>query len=251
MSQATEADQIAKFADEVAENIRALRGASDLRELSRTWFRLAAKLRYSYNFSWLGRPIIQLPTDIIALQEIIWKVRPEVIIETGVAHGGSLIFSASMLELIGGKGRVLGIDIDIRAHNRAEIEKHPMSKRITLMQGSSTNAELVGKVKRLTADAGAVLVILDSNHTHEHVASELELYAPLVTKGSYLVVLDTVIEEMDEDAFPDRPWGRGDNPLTAVHDFLKDNDRFQIDSDIEAKIQLTVAPDGYLKCVKD
>jgi cephalosporin hydroxylase len=251
LKDATEFDQVAKFAEEVANNIEALKSAGDMQAVSRLWFQMSAKLRYSYNFTWLGRPIIQLPTDIVALQEIIWSVRPDLIIETGVAHGGSLIFSASMLELLGGDGFVIGVDIDIRAHNRAEIEKHPMSQRITLLQGSSTSAEIISQVRQKAKGRKSIMVMLDSNHTHEHVARELELYSPLVTKGSYLVVLDTVIEQMDEDAFPDRPWGRGDNPLTAVHQFLDKNDRFAIDRDIEAKILLTVAPDGYLRCVKD
>jgi cephalosporin hydroxylase len=244
-------DPVAQFATEVEGNLEALRNDADMQALSRIWLRLSAKLRYSYNFTWMGRPIIQLPTDIVALQEIIWKVRPEVIIETGVAHGGSLIFSASMLELLGGNGRVLGVDIDIRAHNRVAIEQHPMSKRITLLEGSSTSADVIAEVKQLSKGRAPVLVILDSNHTHEHVARELELYSPLVTKGSYLVVLDTVIEQMEEDAFPDRPWGRGDNPFTAVHEFLKCSDRFEIDQDVQAKVLITVAPDGYLRCVRD
>lgn len=244
-------DHIAKFAEEVSENIESLKNDADLQALSRIWLRLSAKQRYSYNFTWLGRPIIQLPTDILALQEIIWRVKPNLIIETGVAHGGSLIFSASMLELVGGDGRVLGVDIDIRSHNRIEIERHPMSKRITLLQGSSTSEEIVREVRSIARERKSVMVILDSNHTHEHVARELDLYSPLVTKGSYLVVLDTVIEQMDADAFPDRPWGRGDNPLTAVRQFLKGNDRFEVDREIDAKILISVAPDGYLKCVRD
>jgi len=187
----------------------------------------------------------------IVLQEIIWQVKPDLIIETGIAHGGSLIFSASMLELLGNNGQVLGIDIDIREHNRVEIEKHPMFKRITMIQGSSIDKSVVQQVYNFAKDKKQVLVALDSNHTHEHVLRELQLYSPLVTKGSYLVVFDTIIEDMPEDFFLDRPWGKGNNPKTAVWDFLKSNDRFEIDKEIENKLLITVAPDGYLKCVSD
>jgi len=173
------------------------------------------------------------------------------IIETGIAHGGSLIFYASMLELLGGNGVVLGIDIDIRQHNRIEIERHPMFKRITMIQGSAIDEEVVKQVYEFAKDRKQILVALDSNHTRNHVLKELQLYSPLVTKGSYLVVFDTIIEDMQEDFFPDRPWGKGNNPRTAVREFLKTNDRFIIDKDIENKLLITVAPDGYLKCVKD
>lgn len=243
-------NQVAQFAQEVADNVEALKNDADLKALSRIWLRLAAKHRYSYNFSWLGRPIIQLPTDILAIQELIWRVKPDLIIETGIAHGGSIIFSASMLELLGSDGRVIGIDIDIRAHNRVEIEKHPMNERITLLEGSSTSDEIVSKVKKLAQGRSRVMVILDSNHTHDHVAGELALYSPLVTEGSYLVVLDTIIEDVEADTSPARAWGKGNNPKTAVWEFLEKNHRFEIDRDIEAKLLVTVAPDGYLKCIK-
>lgn len=219
--------------------------------LSNDFARETAAYKYTYNFSWLGRPIIQFPQDMMAMQEIIWQVKPDIIIETGIAHGGSLIFYASMLELIGGEGRALGIDIDIRASNRVEIEKHPMFKRITLIEGSSTDEGIVKKVKGHIEGNKSVLVALDSNHTHDHVLHELNLYSPLVTKGSYLVVFDTIIDDMPDDFFPDRPWGQSNNPKTAVREFLKTNDRFVIDKDIENKLLITVAPDGYLKCVKD
>jgi cephalosporin hydroxylase len=223
----------------------------DLRELSLRWINTSARYSYSYNFTWLGRPIIQFPQDIVAMQEIIWQVKPDLIIETGIAHGGSLIFYASMLELIGGEGQVLGIDIDMREHNRVEIEKHPMFKRITMMEGSSTDEAVVGKVRELANGKKRVLVALDSNHTHNHVLKELELYSPLVRTGSYLVVFDTVIEDMPAGYFSDRPWDKGNNPKTAVWEFLRSNDRFVIDKNIENKLLLTVAPDGYLKCIKD
>lgn len=206
--------------------------------------------RYSYNFSWMGRPIIQYPQDILAMQEIIWSTKPDLIVETGIAHGGSLIFSASMLELIGGGGQVLGIDIDIRQHNRLEIEKHPMFNRINMIEGSSVDEGIVDQVYGFAKEKENILVCLDSMHTHDHVLKELQLYSPLVKKGGYLVVFDTIIEDMPDDFFPDRPWGKGDNPKTAVWEFLKTNDRFEIDKEIENKLLITVAPDGYLRAVK-
>jgi cephalosporin hydroxylase len=222
-----------------------------LHELSQRWFERASRYEYSYHFTWLGRPIIQFPQDIIAMQEIIWRVKPSLIVETGIARGGSLIFYASMLELIGGNGQVVGIDIEIREHNRIEIEKHPMFKRITMIQGSSTDEDVVKRVYDLAKGRKPVLVALDSNHTHAHVLRELQLYSPLVTKGSYLVVFDTIIEDMPDDLFPNRPWGKGNNPKTAVHEFLRTNDRFVIDKEIEHKLLITTNPDGYLKCIKD
>jgi cephalosporin hydroxylase len=219
--------------------------------LARNFFNATCQFRYSYNFSWLGRPIIQFPQDIVAMQEIIWQVKPDLIFETGIAHGGSLIFSASMQELIGGEGIVLGVDIDIREHNRAEIEKHPLSKRIKMIQGSSVDETVAQKVYEIARGRTRVLVVLDSNHTHEHVRMELELYSRLVTKGSYLVVFDTVVEDMPAGFFRDRPWGKGNNPKTAVMEFLKTNRRFEIDREIENKLLITVAPSGYLKCIED
>jgi cephalosporin hydroxylase len=206
--------------------------------------------RYSYNFTWLGRPVIQYPQDLVALQEIIWRVKPDLIVETGIAHGGSLIFSASMLELLGGNGRVLGIDIDIRAHNRAEIERHPLARRITMIQGSSVDEAVAREVGALSVGR-RVMVCLDANHAHAHVLKELQLYSPLVPRGSYLVVLDTVVEDLAPGQLGDRPWGPGNSPKTAVHEFLRTNSRFRIDKAIESKLLLTVAPDGYLECVSD
>ncbi|GAB4503724.1 MAG: cephalosporin hydroxylase family protein [Anaerolineales bacterium] len=222
-----------------------------LRGFSNVWVRETARYKYVYNFSWLGRPIIQLPQDMVAMQEIIWEVKPQLIIETGIAHGGSLILYASLLELMGGDGMVLGIDIDIRPHNRVEIEGHPMSKRIKMLEGSSTSTEIIEQVKEIAAGRRPVMVVLDSNHTHEHVYRELQLYSPLVTLGSYLVVFDTLIEDMPDDLFADRPWGKGNNPKTAVWEFLKTTDRFMVDQEIESKLLITAAPDGFLKCVKE
>jgi cephalosporin hydroxylase len=208
------------------------------------------KAQYSYNFSWMGRPIIQYPQDMIAMQEIIWELKPDLIIETGIAHGGSLIYYASLLELIG-KGEVLGIDIDIREHNRTEIEKHPMYKRIHMLQGSSIDEELVQQVKKFTKDKKTILVVLDSNHTQEHVLRELELYSPFVTPGSYIVVFDTIVEDLPEGYFKEkRPWGIGNNPKTAVQEFLKSHDQFVIDIAIDNKLLISVAPEGYLKRIK-
>ena len=243
--------EIAKFFAEVADNIAGLRADQDVQALSRIWLREITRHKYAYNFTWLGRPLIQLPQDMVAVQELVWRVKPDLIIETGVAHGGSLIYSASLLELIGGAGRVVGVDIDIRAHNRAEIEKHPLAHRIQLIQGSSVDRSVIRQVREAARGCERVMVLLDSNHTHKHVLQELRGYSPLVTKGSYLVVFDTLIEDMPGDLIKDRPWGKGNNPKTAVWEFLKKNRRFVVDKDVEAKLLLTVAPDGYLKCIAD
>jgi cephalosporin hydroxylase len=186
----------------------------------------------------------------MAMQEIIWTVKPDLIIETGIAHGGTLIFYASMLELLGGKGKVLGIDIDIREHNRREIEKHPMFKRIMVIEGSSIEKSVIEKVRTYAHGKKRVLVCLDSLHTQDHVLQELELYSPLVTRGSYCVVFDTIVEDLPDEYSADRPWGKGNNPKTAVRKFLEENDRFVIDKEIENKLLITVCPDGYLKCVR-
>lgn len=223
----------------------------DFRALSARWLEASLPERYSYNFTWMGRPIIQYPQDIVALQELIWRIRPQVIVETGIAHGGSLVFSASMLQLIGDDGRVIGIDIDIRSHNRKALDEHPMRSRIDLIEGSSIAPEIVRQVDELVNGRSPVLLILDSNHTHEHVLEELRAYSGLVGSGSYIVVLDTVVEHLPEDTFPDRPWGPGDSPGSAVEVFLAENDRFEVDSELESRIAITTAPGGYLRCVRD
>lgn len=236
---------IEQFQAECAQEI-ARQGRDDaLRLLSRQWFDASARAKYSYHFEWMGRPIIQYPQDIVAMQELLWRVRPDIVIETGIAHGGSLVFYASMLELIG-HGEVLGIDIEIRPHNRAAIESHPMMKRIRMIEGSSIAPEVVAAVRR-AAEGKRALVVLDSNHTHDHVLAELELYAPLVSVGSYCVVMDTVVEDLPPDSFPDRPWGRGNNPKTAVQAYLKTHPEFGIDGVIDDKLLLSVAPSGYLR----
>jgi cephalosporin hydroxylase len=245
---------VENYKKEVAGNVRQLGEDKDVQALSRIWSRETNQHKYTYNFCWLGRPIIQYPQDMVVMQEIIWEVKPDLIIETGIAHGGSLIFSAAMLELVasctGSEGEVLGIDIDIRVHNRKAIEEHPMAKRISMIQGSSISPEIVEKVKAKAAGKQRVLVCLDSNHTHEHVLAELEAYAPLISVGSYCVVFDTLIEDMPADMFSERPWGPGNNPKTAVWEYLKTHQEFEIDKSIQHKLLITVAPDGYLKRVK-
>ncbi len=242
---------LASFAAERLHNIQELGGHPELKSLSQQWLGAVSRYKYSYNFSWLGRPIIQLPQDIMAMQELIWQIKPALIVETGIAHGGSLIFYASMLELLGGNGVVVGIDVDIRAHNRREIEAHPLFRRIRLIEGDSTEPAVVEEVYGLAEGKAPILVALDSNHTHEHVAKELRLYAPLVQKESYLVVFDTIIEDFPAGYFHDRPWDKGNNPKTAVAEFLAANPRFQVDQDLESKLLITVAPGGYLKCIAD
>lgn len=224
---------------------------ANLQQAAKVFVDNSIRTKYSYNFSWMGRPIIQYPQDIIAMQEIIWNVQPDLIIETGIAHGGSLIFYASMLELLGGDGRVLGIDIEIREHNRKEIEKHPMFKRITMIEGSSVDENVIEKVRTYAQGKKRVMVSLDSLHTYEHVLRELEAYSPFVTRGSYCIVFDTIIEDLPEEYSTDRPWGKGNNPKNAVWEFLKKNNRFVIDKKIENKLLITVAPDGFLQCVRD
>ena len=217
-----------------------------------------------YNFESLGRPIIQTPIDMIAMQELIWSIKPDLIIETGIAHGGSLILSASMLAQLDmceaieagisfnpkeSRRKVLGIDIDIRAHNRAAIEAHPMASRIQMIQGSSIAQETIEQVRQVASGYNCVLVCLDSNHTHDHVLAELEVYAPLTSVGSYCVVFDTIIEDLPDEMFPDRPWAPGNNPKTAVWEYLKTHPEFEIDKSLQHKLLITVAPDGYLKRV--
>ncbi len=243
-------DPIEAFRLEVKENIKKIGEREDLRKMGVNFVERTVPVKYSYNFSWLGRPIIQYPQDIIAMQEIIWRVKPDLIIETGVAHGGSVIFYASMLELVGNDGIVVGIDIDIRKHNRVEIEKHKFAKRVELIEGSSVDSDTVDKVKSIAKDRKNVLVVLDSNHTHEHVLQELLLYTPLVSINSYCVVFDTIIEDMSEYSYLDRPWGRGNNPKTAVHEFLKTHKEFAIDKEIDNKLLISVAPDGFLRRVE-
>ena len=233
-----------------AVTIAAMQADEELRRLRTQLFLAVAKYRYTHNFGWLGRPIIQMPQDIVALQELLWDLRPDRVIETGIAHGGSLMLHASILELLGGDRRVLGIDIDIRAPNRKAIEAHPLAHRIEMIEGSSIDPQVVEAARRFVQGARQVMVVLDSMHTHAHVLAELRAYSPLVTRGSYLVVCDTLIEDMPDDTYTNRPWGKGNNPKTAVWEFLAGDDSFVIDRDLESRIFFTVAPDGFLRRTK-
>lgn len=253
-----------KFNQECCSEIDLMGRDEKLNELSLQWTNHANVRKYSYHFGWQGRPIIQYPQDMIAMQELIWSIKPDLIIETGIAHGGSLIFSASMLALLDmsdaieageklnpkiSRRKVLGIDIEIREHNRVAIEAHPMASRIQMIQGSSIAPEIIEQVSNVAANHSCVLVCLDSNHTHKHVLAELQAYAPMTSKDSYCVVFDTVIEDMPKEMFPDRPWGPGNNPKTAVWEYLKTHPEFEIDKSIQHKLLITAAPDGYLKRV--
>lgn len=257
-------DKSTEFRQQVAQNIEALGADSALAALSSKWVLDSSAHNYSYNFAWMDRPIIQFPQDMVAVQEIIWKTRPDLIIETGIAHGGSLVFNASMLALMeladaalagevvdpkSPRRKVLGIDIDIRQHNRAAIEAHPMASRIQMLEGSSTDPGIVQQVREIAARHERVMVFLDSHHTHAHVLAELQAYAGLVSVDSYCVVFDTIVEDMPAEVSAHRLWGPGDNPKTAVHAFLKTHPEFEIDKSIPHKLLITVAPDGYLRRV--
>jgi cephalosporin hydroxylase len=255
-------DPIQQFAQERRQQIAGYPQDAAFTAKSQAWLEASMRRRYVYNFDWLGRPIIQYPQDMVAMQELVWATRPDLIIETGIAHGGSLILSASLLAMLdysdavqfgavldprASKRRVLGLDIDIRAHNRAAIEAHPMAHKIDMIQGSSVAPEVIAQVQAYARDHKRIMVCLDSMHTHDHVAAELAAYAPLVTSGCYCVVFDTFVEDMPADLFPDRPWSPGDNPKTAVHAYLKNHPEFEIDTAMPHKLQVTVAPDGFLR----
>jgi cephalosporin hydroxylase len=255
-------NEIEKFAIEVDGNIESLAKDQMLQALSQIWLRDTARHKWSYNFTWMGRPAIQLPNDAWAMQELVWKIKPDLIIECGIAHGGSLIYYASLLALLdmseavesGGivephksQRKVLGMDIDIRAHNRVAIDQHPMRPWIQMIEGSSIASETVAQVYEIAKGYKRILVSLDSNHTHEHVLGELQAYAPLVSPGSYCVVFDTVLEDMPAEQCSNRPWAPGNSPKTAVWEYLKSHPEFEIDKNIQHKLLITVAPDGYLR----
>jgi cephalosporin hydroxylase len=253
---------MSRFDEELQQRLREAAANPQLRDDAQAFLASSIAARYSYNFAWLGRPVIQYPQDMVAVQELVWSTRPDLIIETGIAHGGSLVLSASLLAMLdyadaaasgemldprAPRRRVLGIDIDIRAHNRAAIQAHPFAGRIDMIEGSSTDAAVVGRVAALARGYERVMVCLDSNHTHAHVLAELEAYAPLVTPGCYCVVFDTVVEHLPAGSYPDRPWDVGDNPMTAVRAWLAGHPEFETDASIDAKTLISVAPGGYLR----
>lgn len=255
-------DPVTQFQHERHERVQRYGSDAAFRALSRDWLQASMQRQYVYNLDWMGRPIIQYPQDMWALQDIVWRTRPDLIIETGVAHGGSLVLSASLLAMLdlcdaieagtvmdprASQRKVLGIDIDIRAHNRAAIEAHPLSSRIALMQGSSIDPGLVAQVQAFAQGYQRVMVCLDSMHTHDHVLAELQAYAPLVSAGCYCVVFDTFVEDMPPKFFADRPWDVGNNPKTAVREWLAQHPEFVVDADMEQRLQVTVAPEGFLR----
>jgi cephalosporin hydroxylase len=248
-------DPLKQYLDESNKRTKSYKGNENLQKTWQNFHNELVKEKYAYNFFWLGVPIIQAPQDLQALQEIIWTVKPDLIIETGVAFGGSLVFSASMLAILEvtqkiEKGLVIGIDIEIRPHNKINIENHPLSKKIKLIEGSSIDEKIIEQVKTIAKDYKRILVCLDSNHTHNHVLEELKNYAPLVSIGSYIMVGDTGIEDLPKGTTNNRPWDKGNNPKTAVWEFLKENDSFIIDKSIENKLIITGSPDGYLKRIQ-
>jgi len=248
-------DHLEQFRLEAVERAKSYQQDDKLQQARQIFHNEQARVKYAYNFFWLGVPILQEPQDIQVWQEIIWTVKPDLIIETGIAWGGSIIFSASMLTLLEAcgaidKGDVIGIDIDIRSHNKGNILSHPMSKKITMLEGSSIDENIVKRVVDLAKNKKNILVCLDSNHTHDHVLAELRAYAPLIGVGSYCIISDTGVEDLPSGATADRPWGKGNNPKTAVWEFLKENDNFEIDKVIESKLLLTCSPDGFLKRLK-
>ncbi len=269
-------DPIAAFEHERTTTIATYAGDGELKDSSARWLDLAFRRRYMYHFDWLGRPIIQLPGDIVAFQEMVWAVKPDLIIETGIAHGGSLILSASLLAMLDmadaienekpfdpkdTRRRVLGIDIDIRTHNRTAIEAHPFAHRIDMIEGSSIDPAMGGDVAQRAAGYERVMVCLDSNHTHEHVLAELEIYAPLTSLGSYCLVFDTIVEDLPDDTFPDRHWGKGNSPKSAIWEYQRildedgrqaadgDQLRLELDRTVDEKLLLSAAPHGFLRRV--
>jgi cephalosporin hydroxylase len=247
----TNMNPIEDFKKEREEAMLAMANDAELKQKSIDWMLHSDKYKYTYNFSWMGRPIIKYPQDIQIMQELIWDVKPDLIIETGIAHGGSIIFSSSMMELLGNGGKVIAVDIDIRKHNRDEIEAHPMMKNITMLEGSSIDENIVQQIADYAKDFKKVMVVLDSNHSHNHVLRELELYTPLVSIDSYILLPDTFVEFFPKGYVTNRPWDVGDNPFTAMEAFLKTSINFIKDESITNKLLITEAlGGGYLKKIK-
>jgi cephalosporin hydroxylase len=242
-------DDRAQFEEDRRRWLAELRADDELRRTNLELTTQSDRHNFSYVWKWLGVPIIQTPTDVVAVQEVIWECRPEFIVETGVARGGSVVLYASLLELLGG-GEVIGIDVDIRPHNRDTIEQHPMARRIRLIEGSSTDPEVIEQVRVATGGSDRVMVVLDSDHTHQHVLGELRAYAPMVGVGQYLVVADTIVEHLPVQTHRPRHWGPGDNPATAVAQFLSDRDDFEIDAEIDGKLLLASSPSGFLRRIR-
>lgn len=242
---------IEQFKQERAEAINNMTQDKELKQKSLDWMLHSDQYKYTYNFTWLGRPIIKYPQDIQIMQELIWKVKPDLIIETGIAHGGSIIFSSSMMELLGNGGKVIAVDIDIRKHNREEIESHPMMKNITMLEGSSIDEKIVQQIRDYAKNFKNIMVVLDSNHTQDHVLRELELYTPLVSVNSYILLPDTFVEFFPKGYVKDRPWDVGNNPFTAMEAFLKTTSDFIKDESLTDKLLITEAlGGGYLKRIK-
>jgi cephalosporin hydroxylase len=247
----TTKDPVQQFFDERETDIRAMGKDDELRRKSLDWMLHADKYKYTYNYTWMGRPIIKFPSDIVIQQELMWKLRPDLVIETGIAHGGSIIFTSSMMEMMGIEGEVVAVDIDIRKHNRELIESHPMYKRITMYEGSSTDPAILEQVSMKAVGKKCVMVVLDSLHSHEHAYNELKAYTPLVTVGSYCILPDTFIEFFPKGYYSgSRPWDVGNNPYTAMKQFISENDSFVVDDFLTHKAMITETIDGYLKRIK-
>ena len=256
--------QIKQFYKERIHRIESYKNIDDWQSTNHKWMIHAFENNYMYNFDWLGRPIIQMPSEIVCIQELIWQVQPDLIIETGIAHGGSLILSASMLALLDycdavstkrsldlskNNRLVVGIDIDIRKHNREMINEHPLSNKIKVLEGSSVDKNVVNEIDVISRNFKKILVFLDSNHTHDHVLEELNCYTKFVSKGSYCVVFDTIIDDLPKNFFNNRPWDPGNSPKSALKEFLTKNNNFEIDFNLSDKLLTTASPLGFLKRV--
>ena len=257
-------DPINLFENECAEECYKQARDKSFIKLSDSWLNKSWRYKYTYHFKWMDRPIIQMPQDILALQEIIWKVKPDLIIETGIAHGGSICLSASLLALLEmedsynkpelnnkkNNRKVIGIDIDIRKHNKEKLNNHFLSEKMVMIEASSVDLKTFAKVKKISEDYSNILVILDSNHTGEHVLKELNLYGSLVSQNSYCIVFDTIIEKMDDAFSKDRPWSKKNSPKSAIEKFLKTNETFEIDHSVDDRLVLSMAPGGFLKKIR-